>query len=115
MSVPFLLEIGVEEVPDWMMEPALENMRDLFTALLTDDRLGGEVTSVDATPRRLVLRANGLLEAQADETRLVSGPSVSAAQGAVTGFAKKLGIAPDKLEKLQTPKGEYWSYRQHVP
>ena len=34
MSLGFLLEIGVEEVPDWMIEPALENMRQLFTELL---------------------------------------------------------------------------------
>ena len=27
MSDRFLLEIGVEEIPDWMIEPALEHMR----------------------------------------------------------------------------------------
>src|SRR3954467_5854008 len=102
MSVPFLLELGVEEIPDWMIEPALENMRELFAAVLTEHRLGGSISSVDATPRRLVLRAEGLLDGQPDETRIVSGPPVSAAQGAVAGFAKKLGIRPEDLEKVQT-------------
>ena len=66
MSVPFLLEIGVEEVPDWMIEPALQSMRELFTSIVTEHRLSGSVTSTDATPRRLVLRADGLLASQPD-------------------------------------------------
>ena len=33
MSVPFLLEIGVEEVPDWMIEPALDHLKQLFSAV----------------------------------------------------------------------------------
>ena len=115
MSVPFLLEIGVEEVPDWMIEPALASMRELFTNILAEHRLGGSVASTDATPRRLVLRADGLLAAQPDETKSVSGPSVSGGQGAAQGFAKKMGVSVDQLGKTQTQKGEYWSFEKHVP
>lgn len=115
MSLPFLLEIGVEEVPDWMIEPALSHMGTLFTEVLTEQRLGGTVTATDATPRRLVLRAEGLLAAQPDETKAVSGPPVSANEGAVAGFAKKQGVSVSELERVQTPKGEYWSYSKHVP
>jgi glycyl-tRNA synthetase beta chain len=115
MSLPFLLEIGVEEIPDWMIEPALLNLRELFTALIAEHNLGGAVTSTDATPRRLVLRAEGLLESQANEIKAVSGPPVSAAEGAVSGFAKKMGVTVADLEKVQTPRGEYWSYNRHVP
>jgi glycyl-tRNA synthetase beta chain len=115
LSVPFLLEIGVEEVPDWMIEPALDSMRELFTGTLTEHRLGGSVTSTDATPRRLVLRADGLLRAQPDETRSVSGPPVSSGAGAAQGFAKKMGVTVEQLGKTQTPKGEYWSFEKHVP
>ncbi|MBC8165991.1 MAG: glycine--tRNA ligase subunit beta [Bryobacteraceae bacterium] len=114
MSLPFLLEIGVEEIPDWMIEPALQSMRELFTAVIEEHRLGGAVTATDATPRRLVIRAAGLLESQPDETRAVAGPPVSANQGAVAGFAKKMSVGLDALEKVQTPKGEYWSYNRHV-
>ena len=32
MSVPFLLEIGTEEIPDWMIPGALESLRSLATA-----------------------------------------------------------------------------------
>ena len=33
MSLPFLLEIGTEEIPDWMIPGALENLRLLFEKL----------------------------------------------------------------------------------
>ena len=115
MSVPFLLELGVEEVPDWMIEPALQSMQELFTGVLTEHRLGGSVSSTDATPRRLVLRADGLLTAQPDETKSVSGPPVSGGAGAAQGFAKKMGVTVDQLGKTQTSKGEYFSFEKHVP
>ena len=115
MSAPFLLEIGVEEVPDWMIEPALASMRELVSTILTEHRLGGAVASTDATPRRLVLRADGLLASQPDETKSVSGPPVSGGQGAAQGFAKKMGVSVEQLGKAQTPKGEYWSFEKHVP
>ena len=53
-KLPFLLEIGSEEIPDWMIEPALEQLKSLFEDLLAQNKLGGKVASVDATPRRLV-------------------------------------------------------------
>lgn len=115
MSLPFLLEIGVEEVPDWMIEPALESMRDLFGTILAEHRLGGAVTSTDATPRRLVLQAGGLLPAQPDENRAVSGPPVASGAGPAQGFAKKMGVGVDQLRKVQGPKGEVWSFEKHVP
>ena len=74
MSLPFLLEIGAEEVPDWMIPPALENLRTLFVEAVG----GGFSATVDATPRRLVLRAAGLPEKQPDDGKKVAGPAVTA-------------------------------------
>jgi len=107
VSLPFLLEIGTEEIPDWMIIPALNNLQDMFQALLDQHVLGGRVTNVDATPRRLVLRADGLLERQADVEELVLGPPKSAGPGAAAGFAKKMGATPDQLGTHSTPKGDY--------
>jgi glycyl-tRNA synthetase beta chain len=115
MSVRFLLEIGVEEVPDWMIEPALDNMRQLFSELLAEHNLGGQVDGTDATPRRLVLRASGLNKKQADEIKAVSGPPVSSGTGAAQGFAKKMGVAIDQLDRIQTAKGEYFSFNKQIP
>jgi len=95
MSLPFLLEIGTEEIPDWMIPPALENLRALFT-----EAAGGEFGAVvDATPRRLVLRATGLPEKQADIAKKVAGPAVNAAAAAVAGFARKQNVEPAELQQ----------------
>lgn len=115
MNVPFLFEIGAEEIPDWMIEPALQAMREQFTNILEEHKLGGAVDWTEGTPRRLVLHASGLLRAQPDETRTLSGPSVAAGPGAGAGFAKKMGVALEDLSKVQTPKGEYYSFERHVP
>jgi glycyl-tRNA synthetase beta chain len=114
VSLPFLLEIGTEEIPDWMIVPALNNLQDMFQALLDQYVLGGMVKAVDATPRRLVLRAEGLLERQADVEELVLGPSRSAGAGAAAGFAKKMGTTADQLGTQSTAKGEYCSFTRRT-
>ena len=48
----FLLEIGVEEIPDWMIEPALADLHKRFAEAFAT--FGGSSISTDATPRRLV-------------------------------------------------------------
>jgi glycyl-tRNA synthetase beta chain len=114
VSVPFLLEIGTEEIPDWMIVPALNQLQDTFQALLDQQNLGGKVTRTDATPRRLVLFAEDLRERQPDAEDLVLGPPKSAGQGAATGFAKKMGTTPDQLGTEATPKGEYFSFAKRT-
>ncbi len=114
MSLPFLLEIGTEEIPDWMIVPALNNLQDMFQGLLDQQVLGGRVTSVDATPRRLVLQADGLLERQADVEELVLGPATKAGAGAAAGFAKKMGTTPDQLGTEVTAKGEYFAFKKRT-
>lgn len=119
-TLPFLLEIGAEEIPDWMIQPALKNLRELFEGVLAQYSLGGSVAWVDATPRRLALRAEGLAARQADAEEVVMGPPKSAAYkdgkptGALTGFAKKMGISVDDLRIESTPKGEYLAFTKKV-
>ncbi len=110
MSLPFLLEIGTEEIPDWMIPGALESLHLLF------EKTGvpHETVRLDATPRRLVLRAEGLPERQPDIEERVLGPAKSAAPQAVAGFARKNGIPPEDLTIESTPKGEYYSFVKKV-
>ena len=110
MSLPFLLEIGVEEIPDWMIPTALESLQSLFMDL----RLPHSDLRLDATPRRLVLRADNLPPRQADSEELVTGPPKAAPQPAVAGFAKKQGVAVEALSVQKTAKGEYWGYLKKV-
>ena len=93
----FLLEIGTEEIPDWMIEPALQSLRSDF--LFAAGELQARVEWIDATPRRLVLVARGLDEKRADRTESVSGPSVGAGSKAAEGFARKFGMSVDQLEQ----------------
>ena len=110
----FLLEVGVEEIPDWMIEPALAELNTRFEKLLDNERLGGRVEWVDATPRRLVLRASGLAAAQADSKELVTGPPKSAGTGAAQGFARKMGTTVEQLSTVSTDKGEYFSFEKQT-
>jgi len=114
VSLPFLLEIGSEEIPDWMIPGALENLRSLFEEMLTKAGLTTPSVTVEGTPRRLVLRAEGLPERQSDAEELVSGPAKSAPPAAVAGFAKKQGIAVESLAVQSTPKGDYYCYTKKV-
>lgn len=98
-----------------MIPGALENLQTLFLDLLAKSKLEDGVTvAVDATPRRLVLRAANVPERQADSEELVTGPPRSAPQTAVSGFAKKLGVPVSDLMVRSTEKGEYYSHRNRV-
>ena len=110
MSLPFLFEIGTEEIPDWMIPGALENLRLLFEKL----EIPHQSVTLDATPRRLVLRAEGLPARQADSEERVLGPAKSAPAQAVAGFARKQGIKPEDLAIETTPKGEYYCFTRKV-
>jgi len=110
MSLPLLVEIGTEEIPDWMIPGALESLRLLFEKL----EIPHESLRLDATPRRLVLRAEGVVEKQADSEERVLGPAKSAPVQAVAGFARKQGVRPEDLATETTPKGEYYSFVKKV-
>lgn len=114
MTLDFLLEIGTEEIPDWMIQPALGQLRETFTKLIEESKLGGKVAWVEATPRRIALKAEGLAARQTDSEELVTGPPAAAPSGAVAGFAKKQGVSVEGLEKVTTPKGEYWGARKKI-
>jgi glycyl-tRNA synthetase beta chain len=105
VSLPLLLEIGTEEIPDWMIPNALESLRLLFEKT----GIPHESVAMDATPRRLVLRAEGLPERQADSEERVMGPAKTAPAQAVAGFARKQGVSVEQLSTETTAKGEYYA------
>lgn len=88
----FLLEIGVEEIPDWMIPGALADLKKRFEVLFT-----GAVTKVDATARRLTVRCLDVPERQNDLVTTRQGPKVGSNPAAVSGFAKKWGLQPGDL------------------
>ena len=108
----FLLEIGVEEIPDWMIEPALADLHKRFAAAF--GAFGGSAITTDATPRRLVLQAKDLIGQAPDVETVVQGPYLSAGEKAAEGFAKKQNTTIDKLAKTTDAKGERYISNQLV-
>ena len=76
----FLLEIGTEEIPDWMIEPALNDLRNRFQSAF--GAFEGSALIADGTPRRLVIWAKDLAERAPDVQTVVPGPYVSAGEKA---------------------------------
>jgi glycyl-tRNA synthetase beta chain len=105
MSLRFLLEIGAEEVPDWMIEPALDHLRQLFTEVLTEHNLGGTVEQMDATPRRLVLRASNLRDKQADEVKEMLGAPDLGGRGRGKWLRKEDGREAGRLAEGPDTQG----------
>ena len=106
----FLLEIGAEEIPDWMIEPGLEDLRAKFQAAF--GVFGGSALVIDGTPRRLLLFAEHLLHQAPDTQTILPGPSVSAGEKAAEGFARKQGASVSELGKMQDTKGERYVFHQ---
>lgn len=118
--LPLLVEIGTEEIPDWMIRSALANFREMVEKLLAEERLGGTVRLAEATPRRIALIVDDVRSRQEDSEELVLGPPASAAfkdgkpTGAATGFAKKNGVDVSALMVEKTSKGEYVAVRKKL-
>jgi glycyl-tRNA synthetase beta chain len=110
-GVPFLLEIGSEEIPNWMIPKALEVLKKDFEELVMN-RLGEEPKTVEvyATPRRLVLIARNLRLAMADLDDMMPGPPVSAGEEARASFEKKFKDWGQSLQIVVRPgkKGDYY-------
>ena len=110
----FLLEIGCEEIPARMIDPASLELRERVQKLLEREHLSatGAISSFES-PRRLAVLASGIPAAQSDVTEQVTGPSVNVAfkdgQPAppAHAFAKKAGVDVSQLERVTTSKGEY--------
>ena len=116
-----LLEVGTEEIPARMVDGARRDLRSRFAKCLQDLGLTGTSRiSVEATPRRLALFAEGILSRQEDRVQVFRGPTRKVAFDArgnptlaAIGFAKRAGVpvsalqigADDKLMSQRTMPG----------
>lgn len=121
MDRELLIEIGCEEIPASWLPALTSQVARHLEARLKEFRLApdGQVESF-STPRRLTARVAKLAERQTDLEDRVTGPPLSAAfkpdgepTPAAVGFAKKYGVEVSALERHETPKGTYLSYRVH--
>jgi len=114
MSKTLLLEIGTEELPVSIFPKILTDMEALLAKRLAETRLNYEHIHPLATPRRLTVFVTGLAEKQADKVTEVIGPPFKIAfdkdgkpTKAAFGFAQKQGVSIEKLQVIDTPKGQY--------
>jgi len=104
-----LLELFTEEIPARMQVRAAEDLARLAGEKLAAAGLGAQKIESYVTPRRLVLVADGVPAAQADQSEERRGPRVGAPAQAVEGFLKSTGLASlDQCEKRDTGKGVFY-------
>ena len=104
-----LLELFTEEIPARMQVRAAEDLARLAGERLAAAGLGAQKIESYVTPRRLVLVADGVPAAQADQSEERRGPRVGAPAQAVEGFLKSTGLVSlDQCEKRDTGKGVFY-------
>jgi len=115
-----LLEIGCEELPAGVIDPALLALESSAREGLKSARMAFRSLRAAGTPRRLALIVEGVADRQEEQLREVMGPAVRVgfdANGSPTnaarGFAKGAGVPVESLTRVTTPKGEYLLARVH--
>ena len=88
MTKNLLVELGLEEIPAYIVTPAMHQLRDRMATFLTDNRLAFDSIDVFSTPRRLAVRVRGLADQQTDLTEDFKGPAKKIALDADGNFTK---------------------------
>ncbi|HEX6852578.1 MAG TPA: glycine--tRNA ligase subunit beta [Candidatus Polarisedimenticolaceae bacterium] len=119
MKAALLVEIGCEEIPARMIPAAANDLAARVVGILDQAGLAHGAATAWGGTRRLAVRVAEVEAAQAAREELVLGPPAAAAfaaDGAPTpagaGFAKKQGIDPAALERIETDKGVYAGFRR---
>jgi glycyl-tRNA synthetase beta chain len=102
---PFLLEIGVEELPARFIQPARDSLAKLVTASLASARIGHTTLRVFGTPRRLAVLIDEIEEQQSQGVTIKWGPPAAKAFDqagnplpSAIGFAKSQGVQVSDLK-----------------
>lgn len=111
-----LVELGLEEMPAYVVTPSMKQLRDKMGAFLTDHRLTFEKIEMFSTPRRLAVRVVGLADKQSDLTEDFKGPSKKIALDAdgnftkaAEGFVRGKGLTLEDIT-FREIKGEEYVY-----
>lgn len=117
-----LFEIGTEELPAGFINPAVDQLLEMFQQKSKKLALNYSASKGFGTPRRLAIVVEELEESGRDTVAVLVGPSKKAGlddQGdftpAARGFARSKGVGVDELELVMTDKGEYFQLKRAVP
>lgn len=119
---PFLLELGTEELPPAIQQPAADELARRVSRLLAEHELAAGSPEVFRSPRRLAVRmADVLVETPTREIELQGPPKKAAFDAAgrptrtLHGFCAAHGKTPADVCLKPTPRGEYVFIRKTLP
>ena len=116
MTKNLLVELGLEELPAYVVTPSEKQLGEKMAAFLKENRLSFEAIQTFSTPRRLAVRATGLADKQSDLTEDFKGPAKKIALDsdgnftkAAQGFVRGKGLTVEDIE-FREIKGEEYVY-----
>ena len=114
-----LIEVGTEELPPKALRGLSLAFSDAMHKELDVAGLQAATIRMFAAPRRLALLIKALPVAQADRESVRRGPALAAAfddEGCPTqaalGFARSCGVEVEALDRLESSKGSWLSFRE---
>ncbi|MET0379799.1 MAG: glycine--tRNA ligase subunit beta [Spongiibacteraceae bacterium] len=120
MSLPFLVELGTEELPPKALKLLSASFADGIASGLRNAGLGFANIHAFGAPRRLAVLVENLELRQPDQQIEKLGPNVASAFGAdgkptkaAEGFARSNGVEFEHLQRVQTDKGERLVFRSN--
>ena len=100
-----LIELFSEEIPARMQARASEDLKKMVTDGLAEAGLTYTHAGAFATPRRLTLTIEGLLDKSPDVREERKGPRADAPEKAIEGFLRGAGVAREDLIEREEKKG----------
>ncbi len=117
----FILEIGIEEMPARFVPRLGEDIKNIFSSLLSENMIDSASVEAFATPRRLTVSVKDIALDQKKVEEEVSGPPARIAYDAdgkptkaCDGFVKSQGITLEDIYIIETPKGDYLGAKKTV-
>ncbi|GHE21257.1 glycine--tRNA ligase subunit beta [Halomonas urumqiensis] len=113
-----LVELGVEELPPSAIDTLSDALADGIRRGLADADVGHGHVRAYATPRRLAVMIDELVDKQPDREIEKRGPALAAAfkdgkaTKAAEGFARSCGVEVSDLIHLETDKGTWLGFRE---
>ncbi|MBJ6746516.1 glycine--tRNA ligase subunit beta [Streptococcus sp. 121] len=116
MTKTVLLELGLEEMPAYLVTRSMDQLGQRVADFLKAHRLDFEKIETFSTPRRLAVRVKGLADRQTDLVEDFKGPSKKIALDAdghftkaAEGFVRGKGLTTDAI-RFEEIKGEEYVY-----
>ena len=116
----FLFEIGVEELPARYVNQAEEDLKQIISQELLNERIKFSNIKSFSTPRRFAVIVENIAEMQEDLHKKSIGPSINIAykDGALTkageGFIKSQNALIDDIKIIENEKGKYIFIEQFI-